>query len=222
MTPLDGRRFWKALMENAAMLVADAHVLLKTGSAGRARSLLVLAQEELGKALWLYEAFADAWNSGDLAPRTVDQLLVDGRSHTRKFLEATVFGDNLRGFWGHYGVTEEPLEGESWDSMFTRRRAEAESAARSANVQKQRGFYADRDDSGTIHSPSEVALDGISEDLQKTAQIIEMLLITDHSRMKFDAATDYDSTHEQQAKLMPMAHPELSATQPDHATHAPE
>ncbi|MEV6909318.1 AbiV family abortive infection protein [Amycolatopsis sp. NPDC051071] len=39
----------KALMDNASALVADAHTLLAAGSYGRARSLRVLAQEELGK-----------------------------------------------------------------------------------------------------------------------------------------------------------------------------
>ncbi|HZM75771.1 MAG TPA: hypothetical protein VFC19_08600 [Candidatus Limnocylindrales bacterium] len=38
--------------------------------------------------------------------------------------------------------------------------------------------------------------------------MIEMLLITDHSRMKFDAITAYDSTHQQQRRLLPISHPE--------------
>ncbi len=57
MTPRDGRTFWKALMDNASALIADAHVLFNADSFGRARSLTVLAQEELGKALWIYDIF---------------------------------------------------------------------------------------------------------------------------------------------------------------------
>src|SRR5699024_8552920 len=53
--PTTARTFWKALMDNATSLITDAHLLLEHGSFGRARSLAVLAQEELGKALWLYE-----------------------------------------------------------------------------------------------------------------------------------------------------------------------
>ncbi|WP_257891002.1 AbiV family abortive infection protein [Rhodococcus sp. USK10] len=47
MAPREARVFWKALMDNAASLIADAHVLLAAESYGRARSLTVLAQEEL-------------------------------------------------------------------------------------------------------------------------------------------------------------------------------
>ena len=54
MHPKTARRLWKALMDNASGLIADAHALLERGSYGRARSLTVLAQEELGKALWIY------------------------------------------------------------------------------------------------------------------------------------------------------------------------
>lgn len=46
------RAFRKALMNNAMGVIADAHLLLEHGSFGRARSLTVLTQEQLGKALW--------------------------------------------------------------------------------------------------------------------------------------------------------------------------
>lgn len=35
-----------------------------------------------------------------------------------------------------------------------------------------------------------------------------MLLIKDHSRMKLEADTPYDSTHAQQHRLLPISHPE--------------
>lgn len=41
----NARELWKALMDNAASLVRDAELLLRSGSPGRARSLTVLAQE---------------------------------------------------------------------------------------------------------------------------------------------------------------------------------
>lgn len=53
----NARELWKALMANAASLVRDAELLLRSESFGRAWSLTVLAQEELGKALWIYDAF---------------------------------------------------------------------------------------------------------------------------------------------------------------------
>ena len=52
MSAVEARKFWKALVDNASALISDAHLLLAAESYGRARSLTVLAQEELGKALW--------------------------------------------------------------------------------------------------------------------------------------------------------------------------
>lgn len=77
LEPTTARMFWKALMDNATSLITDAHLLLEHGSFGRARSLAVLAQEELGKALWLYETFNQAWSDGDDTPLTVDRLTVE-------------------------------------------------------------------------------------------------------------------------------------------------
>ena len=64
MSPQDACTFWKALIDNASASIADARILVAAGSFGRARSLTVLAWEELGKALWIYEVFATAWNAG--------------------------------------------------------------------------------------------------------------------------------------------------------------
>ena len=83
MVPAEAREFWKVLMDNASSLVADAHVLLSAESFGRVRSLTVLAQEELGKASWIYETFRTAWSDGDQTPRVVDELREHGRDHAR-------------------------------------------------------------------------------------------------------------------------------------------
>lgn len=57
------------------------------------------------------------------------------------------------------------------------------------------GFYVDMGGTGeTVLSPTDITFGTIAEDLQAAAQVIEMLLIKDHSRMKFYAATPYDST----------------------------
>ena len=56
-------------MDNASGLIADAHALLERGPFGRARSLTVLAQDELGKALWIYEGFEQAWSTGSEVAR---------------------------------------------------------------------------------------------------------------------------------------------------------
>jgi len=209
MSPSAAREFWKALMDNASALIADAHALLAVSSYGRARSLSVLAQEELGKALWIYEAFSSSWNQGDETPRVVDELAQHGRSHTKKYLEAVVFGDELAEFWGDYShIADLGSDLESWQEAHQQRQVEAERAAREANTAKQRGFYVDRADDGTVLSPTELPAGTTAADLQTAAQVIEMLLIRDHTRMKHDAATPYDSTYEQQFRLLPVAHPE--------------
>ncbi|WIX82833.1 AbiV family abortive infection protein [Amycolatopsis carbonis] len=209
MSPSAAREFWKALMDNASALVADAHTLLAAGSYGRARSLSVLAQEELGKARWIYEEFSFSWNEGDETPRAVDKLAQHGRSHTAKYLEAVVFGDELAEFRGDYSRIRELVSNlDTWEKTYARRQEEAELAAREANRAKQRGFYVDRADDGSVQSPTAVPAGTTDADLQTAAQVIEMLLIRDHTRMKHDATTPYDSTHEQQFRLLPVAHPE--------------
>lgn len=145
MTAPQARIFWKALMDNASRLIEDAHTLLGAGSAGRAKSLVVLAQEELGKALWVYDEFSSAWSVGDDEERTVDRLAKDGNSHVQKYLEALVYCDRLSGFWGDYSGYA-LLPDETWEQATERfaveaetRRAEAREAGRAANTNKQRG-----------------------------------------------------------------------------------
>jgi AbiV family abortive infection protein len=208
VAPSAAREFWKALMDNASTLIADAHLLLDAGSYARARSLTVLAQEELGKAIWIYEVFQAAWSSGDEAPRVVERLEQHGRQHTMKYLEAMVYSDELAAFWGDYeSILQFKREGESWEEAWKRRHKEAEVAAREANLAKQRGFYVDRDQAGVVFAPSEIGAGSVAEELETAAQVVEMLLIRDHSRMKMEAVTPYDSTHEQQFRLLPVAHP---------------
>lgn len=211
MTPVTARAFWKALMDNAAALVNDAHILLRAGSFARARSLTVLAQEELGKALWLYDTFHLSWNTGDATPRKVPKLKSDGKNHVAKYMESFVFGQELAAFWGDFSWFEEPGAGteEDWKAYFAERERQAKAAAHQANDDKMRGFYADVDsDTAAVLSPADIEFGTIAEELQTAAQVIEMLLIQDHSRMKLDAQTPYDSTHAQQHSLLPIAHPE--------------
>lgn len=209
LEPSRARELWRALAENATDLIWDAHTLLEAGSFGRARSLIVLAQEELGKALWLYQHFEVAWSTGDETPRDVPQLEKHGRNHLAKYMSALQFGDGLPEFWGDYSKWEDVGNSDDeWSERVKRRQAEIDVAAREANTAKQRGFYVDLDDtSGKIRTPSEVDSGSITDDLRTVAQVIEMLLISDHTRMKHVAATPYDSTHLLQQRLLPISHP---------------
>ncbi|MEU7377835.1 AbiV family abortive infection protein [Streptomyces albidoflavus] len=226
MSPEQARDFWKALMDNATSLIADAHTLLSVKSYGRARSLSVLAQEELGKALWIYDTFEVDWSFGGETLRVVDDLKQHGRNHTEKYLEAVVFGDELADFWGDYSA--QPTLGtsyEAWEEDRERRRTEARVAAKEANLAKQNGFYVDRDADGAVLSPTAIQAGTTAEDLQTAAQVIEMLLIKDHSRMKISGER-YDSTHTQQRRLLGVSHPEewaaaVEVVEPD-ADEGPE
>ncbi len=211
MTPEVARDFWKALMDNASSLIAEAFILLKSNAFGRARSLTVLAQEELGKALWVYETFEDAWSKGEEDPRAVDELEKHGRNHVLKYLKAIIFGGQLAAFWGDYENLPQPKEGEDWEAAHKRWAREADEAAHLANYRKQEGFYVDLGPNGVISAPADIGAGSIAEDLRIAGQVIEMLFIKDHTRMKHDAFTPYDSTHEQQFRLLPIAHPELWA-----------
>nr|WP_209326403.1 AbiV family abortive infection protein [Brevibacterium renqingii] len=211
MHPSTARTFWRSLMDNASGLIADAHVLLERGSFGRARSLTVLAQEELGKALWIYEVFEQSWNTGIDEVREVSRLTSDGRRHTVKYMEAFVFSKELASFWGDYDSLDLP-EDESpdgWRAFFAKKHGDVELAGKQANEDKMAGFYVDMDSSGdSVRSPADVSPGTIADDLQTAAQVVEMLLIKDHSRMKLEATTPYDSTHVQQNRLLPISHPE--------------
>ncbi|MGW4859346.1 AbiV family abortive infection protein [Kocuria palustris] len=211
MDPSTAREFWKALMDNASDLIADAHALLERRSFGRARSLTVLAQEELGKALWIYGAFQEAWSTGAGEARDVSRLTSDGRRHAVKYMEAFVFGEDLAAFWGDYSSYEAPEDDsqEGWTAFFAKRRSDAEAAGKQANQEKMAGFYVDLSNDGeTVLSPVDIEAGTIADDLQTAAQVVEMLLIKDHSRMKLEAETPYDSTHAQQHRLLPISHPE--------------
>lgn len=210
MHPAVAREFWTALMDNATSLVVDAQLLLQHESYGRARSLTVLAQEELGKALWVYETFEQAWSDGSAEEQEVPRLASDGRRHAVKYMEAFVFSRELAAFWGDYSGYDHPDRmPEEWGAHFEEERRGAEEAGRRANEEKMAGFYVDLlADTPVVRSPADVPAGTIDEDLQTAARVIEMLLIKDHSRMKLDATTPYDSTHRQQFRLLPISHPD--------------
>ncbi|QSE77689.1 AbiV family abortive infection protein [Rhodococcus koreensis] len=124
-------------------------------------------------------------------------------------MEAIVFGDQLAAFWGEYSsLSEYESEGDPEVDACQNRQEEAEAAAIEANLAKQRGFYVDRDGAGAVVSPTQIEAGTTAAELQTAAQVVEMLLIRDHSRMKIEAVTPYDSTHAQQFRLLPISHPD--------------
>ncbi|MBT2531981.1 AbiV family abortive infection protein [Arthrobacter sp. ISL-48] len=108
-------------------------------------------------------------------------------------MEAIVFGRELASFWGDYGQNDDYGDDqESWEKLWQERRQKAELAAKDANLIKQRGFYVDQETDGSIQSPEGIGQGTLVQELQTAAQVIEMLLIKDHTRMKHFSAEPYD------------------------------
>lgn len=211
---------WKALMDNAASLVRDGELLLGAGSFGRAASMTVLAQEELGKALWIYGTFEGSWSQGETEALVVTEIKEHGRDHAKKYMEAIVFGRELAEFWDDYSTDYSyGDDAESWERLWREQRERAEAAAKAANLLKQRGFYVDRGPGGSVLSPVDIGRGSLAQDLQTAAQVIEMLLIKDHTRMKHFSKEPYDGTHGTQFGLLPIAHPEDWAAATEYARH---
>lgn len=98
------------------------------------------------------------------------------------------FEKDLPSFWGDYS-TIEPLANltiEQLDGHLTVRSAVRTLAAGEVNRRKQAGFYVDRDDD-QIATPQAVQVNpsDLVHELMRTAAVSEMLLISDHKRMKF-------------------------------------
>jgi AbiV family abortive infection protein len=92
LTPTAARAFWLALLDNAARITIEADALFPSP---RAQSLVVLAQEEVGKAVWVYRSFWNAWNDGDETPREVPELRKQRFDHLAKLIGATDFSTAL-------------------------------------------------------------------------------------------------------------------------------
>ncbi|MBP3977857.1 AbiV family abortive infection protein [Microbacterium sp. BLY] len=201
LTPATARAYWRALLDNATRLIADANLLLAAASIGRARALTVLAEEELGKATTVYDTFSRAWSKRSL--EGVELAQGSARDHLAKYAAAYEFGRDLDTFWGD-DYPEGP-EDDDWARWHAERQAEARAAAKVANQEKQRGFYVDLG-AGEISTPAQFDRDRVEEHLVTAAQVIEMMLIRDHSRMKFESPDHYDSTHDMQWRVMPVSH----------------
>lgn len=139
LEPSEARAYWRALLDNATQLIADATLLHNAGSHGRARALTVLAEEELGKATSVYDLFSHSWSARRTDPMELEQRST--RDHLAKYIAAFEFGRELEMFWG--GDYPETPADDDWERWYAEQRAEAEGAARTANLEKQRGFYVD-------------------------------------------------------------------------------
>lgn len=206
------RRWWKSLMANTVALVEDAALLASHDSPGRAQALIVLAMEELAKARWLYEAAEQEWTAPlglyGLKPRPAGDVVVpEGlsptkRSHAEKLQVAEQFASGLAGFWSldrRMEYYERPDLG-----TFT-------AVAKQRNLDKQAGLYVDRN-GVSITSPLAITPEDIANAIRRTAKVVQMHLIEDHTRQQdASAGSLIDSVEDLHWAVMPYSDPELFA-----------
>lgn len=195
-------------MGNACALVEDAALLAEHSSPGRAQALLVLAMEELAKARWLYQAAEYEWSRPlglyGMAPEpsgyvAVPEPLTRRQPHRYKLQAAEQYASGLGGFW--YADRRN-------EYYFPADLATFEVAARRRNLDKQAGFYVDRQNH-LILSPLAISADGVADFIALAAQSIEMQLIEDHTRQQdAPAGAPIDSSQDLHWAILPLAHPE--------------
>lgn len=168
----EARAWWCALMDNVADLLEDAQALLSRGSHARARSLVVLAGEELGKAVWVYRAAHAAWDGSEnsvTVPVDFEQM---SRRHPPKIMTAARYGSWLR----------KTFTGDTWPARDDDGDgSEYAVYAKELNDRKQEGFYVDWVD-GRMRQPRDVVEYGIDEELRTTAHVANLLIFEDWSR----------------------------------------
>jgi AbiV family abortive infection protein len=176
LTPPAARAFWMALLDNAARIIVEADALFPSP---RAQSLIVLAQEEVGKAVWVYKSFWNAWNDGDETPREVPDLGKRGFHHLAKLIEATDFS---------ILQVEVPGNAEPVDIELMRTHAPGvlyaylEGLAREDNEAKKRGFYVDLRADGSFTVPHEIDRPLLRFQIWEAADMIKWFLVDDHLR----------------------------------------
>lgn len=157
--------WWRALMENIVDLLEDADALVGRGSAGRALSLVVLACEELGKAVWVYRAAHAGWDGHTdvvLIPADFERL---ARKHPPKLRTAKRYASWLeKEFTGEWPARDDRGDG-----------AEFAEVADHLNDMKQAGFYVDWK-AGALRQPgSTAARSSVVNELEAVARAAHLL-----------------------------------------------
>jgi len=173
MTPMTARALWLALLDNAARIVVEADALFPSP---RAQSLVVLAQEEVGKAVWVYKTFSGAWNDRDETPDEVLQLRKQGRSHIAKLMEAADFWTALVEVPDSPQPVEiELVKAHAPEMLLTY----LSGIAHEDNEAKKKGFYVDLEEDGTFTVPHEIERPLLRSHIWEAADMIQWCLIED-------------------------------------------
>jgi len=176
LTPKAARAFWLALLENAARILVEADALFPSP---RAQSLVVLAQEEAGKAVWVYRAFWNAWNDGDETPHEVPELRKQGFRHLAKLIEATGSSTALVDLPGFSAPVEIELARAHAPGVLNEY---LEGVAQEDNEAKKRGFYVDLQPDGSFTVPHEVPRPLLRFQIWQAADMIKWFFDEDRLR----------------------------------------
>lgn len=194
MTPTAARAFWLALLDNAARILAEADGLFPSP---RSQSLVVLAQEEVGKAVWVYETFWSAWCNGEETAIEMPELQKQGRLHIAKLMKATDFATALVDVPGIPEPVEYELVKEHAPEVLT---AYATELAHSDNRAKQKGFYLDLAEDGSFTVPHEIDRPHLRSQIWWAADMVKWLLDEDGLRASV-SGQPAPATREVEARL---------------------
>lgn len=198
LTPTAARAFWLALLDNAARIVVESDSLFPSP---RAQSLVVLAQEEVGKAVWVYKTFFNAWDDRDETPREVPELHKKGLRHLAKLMEAIDFGAEFVEVPGWSGLPEIELVREHTPDLLD---AYLESQAQEDNEAKKRGFYVDLQADGSFVVPHEVDRPFLRSQIWSTADMIKWCIVEDQFIASISGRTLSSTEQQIEALLEPV------------------
>jgi len=174
LTPTAARALWVALLENAARIVVDADALFPSP---RAQSLIVLAQEEVGKASWVYRAFWNAWSIGGETTLEVPELRKGAVNHLAKLIEAADRATVLVEIPGEPNSIEVELAKAHAPEFLA---AYFKKLAQEDNTAKQHGFYVDLQPDGSFTLPHATERPLLRAQIWETADMINWFLTEDH------------------------------------------
>ncbi|MHA6667493.1 AbiV family abortive infection protein [Homoserinimonas sp. A447] len=176
LTPTAARAFWLALLDNAARITIEADALFPSP---RAQSLVVLAQEEVGKAVWVYKSFWNAWSDGDETPREVPELRTLRFDHLAKLIEASDFSTVLVEVPGSPVPVEIELVKVHAPEVLD---AYLKGLAQEDNEAKKRGFYVDLRADGSFTVPHEIDRPLLRFQIWQAADMIKWFFVEDQLR----------------------------------------
>lgn len=176
IAPAHARQLWRAYLANATDLVDDARVLDDAGAYARARSLLVTAWCEIGRATTLADRFGPSWRLGSTRPQPLEADTLTDECALTRYCRDFIVGDTLEAFWGigtdlarGAGPVEPHLD------QVARDEARAALAIRTSALVVTR-------EGGRASVPATLFSESTANDVRRTAEVIGMVVLVDRRR----------------------------------------